>query len=262
MSSCRPDERISFTLSELSRERQTPRRRTQVDEEFAVRSAAAVAGYDSEAAIRDEEAALRVDAHRPPKLKSRSCFSSISACFVAIWAIGCVFTFLTLILLQLSSASGGSGGLGGMSGSSGMSGMSGMSGSSGMSASSASHLFWPWDDSGGASSNGPSQHRLVRDTTIKDRLEFGLWDSRQRVTKLQLQVAVSLALGVRADDDDVSVELKENHFFDVEVQHATAEEEDFVSSIEFLQRLNMHVGVYDGQMVVSKPAKLVKFVAV
>lgn len=258
MSSCRPDERISFTLSELSRERQTPRRRAQVDEEFAVRSAAAVAGYDSEAAIRDEEAALRVEARKPPpKLKSRSCCSAISACFVAIWGIGCAFTFFTLILLQISNSSGAPG----ASGASGMSGMSGVSGASGASgASGGSHFFWPWDDASGTSNSGPSQHRLARDTTIKDHLEFGLWDSKQQVTKLQLQVAVSLALGVRAEDDDVAVKVNENHFFEVAVQHATVEEEDFVSSTEFLQRLNNHVGVYGGEVVISKPPKLVKFV--
>ena len=102
------------------------------------------------------------------------------------------------------------------------------------------------------------ERRVARDETIKDGLEFGIWDSMSKITPLQLQVAISLALGVRADDGDVHVTEQENSFFVIRVDHATVEESDFINSDVFVSSLNTHTLHYDGKCVLSKRARLIK----
>jgi hypothetical protein len=100
--------------------------------------------------------------------------------------------------------------------------------------------------------------RLARDSTVKAVVVFGVWDSMGAVTPLQLQVSVSVALGVRADDNDVEVEPGEAHFFTIKVQHATLEEADFVNTNTFLERLNAQLETYGGVAVLSRQARLHK----
>jgi hypothetical protein len=100
------------------------------------------------------------------------------------------------------------------------------------------------------------ERRLARDESIKDVLSFGIWDSERQLTKLQLQVALSMALGVRAEDDDISVESEENYFFLVKVEHATIEEMEFVGSEAFVARLNTQLEHFNGNAVLSHPPKL------
>ena len=102
------------------------------------------------------------------------------------------------------------------------------------------------------------ERRLARDITIRDRCTFGIWDSRGAITQLQLQVGVSMALGVRADDDDVHVDADENYFFHVAVEHATIEEAEFVASKLFADKLNAQLSHYGGIGVLSKPPRLLK----
>ena len=102
------------------------------------------------------------------------------------------------------------------------------------------------------------ERRVARDDTITDVLEFGIWDSMSKLTPLQLQVAISLALGVRADDGDVQVRGRENSFFVIRVDHATAEESDFINSDAFASTLNKHTVYYEGKCVLSKRARLLK----
>lgn len=102
------------------------------------------------------------------------------------------------------------------------------------------------------------ERRVARDDSILDRLEFGIWDSMGMLTKLQLQVAVSLALGARADDGDVHVMEQENAFYSILIDHATIEECDFVNSDAFATELNVHTRHYDGKCVLSKRARLLK----
>jgi hypothetical protein len=102
------------------------------------------------------------------------------------------------------------------------------------------------------------EKRLARDGTIKDTLVFGVWDSQRLVTPLQLQVAISMALGVRAEDDDVNVRADENYFFEVIVQHATIEEVEYSGSDAFLSKLTAHLVHYGGNAVLSHPPKLNK----
>jgi hypothetical protein len=102
------------------------------------------------------------------------------------------------------------------------------------------------------------EKRLARDGTIRDTLKFGIWDSQRIVTPLQLQVAISMALGVRAEDDDVDVRVDENYFFEVVVQHATIEEVEYAASDTFLSKLNVHLLHYGGNAVLSRPPKLLK----
>ena len=116
----------------------------------------------------------------------------------------------------------------------------------------AFHLF------NSASADDEFERRLARDSSIRDRVVFGLWDSEQASTKLQLQVSVSVALGVRAEDGDIEVEEEDNHFFKVTVDHATVEETEYLASPKFLQRLNTQLGYYGGLAVLSKPPRLVK----
>ena len=103
-----------------------------------------------------------------------------------------------------------------------------------------------------------AERRLARDGTITDCVSFGIWDSHVAITPLQLQVAVSMALGVRADDDDVHVHADEDSFFTVKIDHATAEEVDYIGSPSFLAKLNVHLSPYSGQAVLSRPPKLHK----
>jgi hypothetical protein len=102
------------------------------------------------------------------------------------------------------------------------------------------------------------ERRVARDGAIKEGLEFGIWDSMSKITPLQLQVAISLALGVRADDGDVHVNEQENSFFVIRVDHATVEEIDFINSDAFVSSLNTHTLHYDGRCVLSKRARLIK----
>jgi hypothetical protein len=102
------------------------------------------------------------------------------------------------------------------------------------------------------------ERRVTRDETISDALVFGTWDSMGKLTPLQLQVSISIALGVRADDWDVHVSQQDNSFFVVRVEHATSEEVDFVNSDAFIADLNKHTLHYGGKCVLSQRAKLVK----
>ena len=102
------------------------------------------------------------------------------------------------------------------------------------------------------------ERRLARDESIRDELSFGVWDSQRSVTPLQLQVAVSMALGVRAEDDDIRVVSDENSFFKIEIKHATIEEAEFVASDAFISKLNTQLMHYNGNAVLSHPPKLKK----
>jgi len=102
------------------------------------------------------------------------------------------------------------------------------------------------------------ERRIVRDNSIPDFVSFGVWDSRVSITPLQLQVVVSMALGVRASDDDVHVYADDESFFDVRVDHANAEEIEYIASPAFLTRLNTHMAPYGGIGVLSRPPKLHK----
>ena len=102
------------------------------------------------------------------------------------------------------------------------------------------------------------ERRIARDETILDRVVFGIWDSRRAVTPMQLQVSVSMALGVRADDGDIQIKIEDNCFYEIFVEHATNEEVDYISTELFLTRLNHQLSYYDGFAVLSKPPKLLK----
>jgi len=58
-----------------------------------------------------------------------------------------------------------------------------------------------------------------RDESIFEYITFGVWDSHMVITSLQLQVAVSIALSVRAFDEDISVTRQDDFFFDVKIEH-------------------------------------------
>jgi len=109
-----------------------------------------------------------------------------------------------------------------------------------------------------ASEDDAFERRLVRDESIHEYVTFGIWDSHRSITKLQLQVCVSVALGVRASDGDVSVEAEDNFFFRVAVDHATVEEVEYISSVKFFDRLNSQLLFYGGLSVLSKPPKIIK----
>lgn len=214
--SIRPDERISFVLSSLSREQQQQqtRRRGQVDD-FAAKSAAAVAGActDIEAA-EDCDDTTRVEAKRsaPPKLKTRR---TCCMMLVMVWTI-CTFSLSCVMLFQVTS----------------------------------SRLADVSDPA--------TERRIARDPTIKDRVAFGIWDSKRSVTPMQLQVSVSMALGVRADDDDITVNVEDNSFYEITVNHATSEEADYIATDAFMQKLNGQLSYYGGGGVLSKPPRLLK----
>ena len=91
----------------------------------------------------------------------------------------------------------------------------------------------------------------ARNESITDRARIGLWDSQRSITKLQLQVAVSLALGVRALDDDIHIVENDQHFFTVEVDHTDADEIEFMRSHRFLTLLNTNLAPFGGVCVVS-----------
>ena len=103
-----------------------------------------------------------------------------------------------------------------------------------------------------------NERRLQRDETVKDTISFGIWDARGEITHLQLQVAVSLALGVRASDDDVSVSSEDESFFSIRLDHGTPEEVDYLTSEIFLERLNANLAHFGGNAVLSKAPRLHK----
>ena len=100
------------------------------------------------------------------------------------------------------------------------------------------------------------EKRVARDFSIHERVAFGVWDREGRLTPLQLQVGVSMALGVRASDDDVHITQLENAFFGVSVEHGTTEEVDFVNSDGFIASLNEHLEHYEASCVLSQGARL------
>jgi len=197
--SFRPDDRYSFTLSNLERGTQQRQNQQAYEEET---NAAAVAGVVGVEALKDHHPA-------PARLKpARSCGS----CMVTAWAF---FSFVGLCVLGLQAL-----------------------------------LVHSMDD------DGSSRRHIGRDQSVDAHLEFGLWESIGEVTALQLQVSVSMALGVRANDNDVKIVEKPNHFFDLVVDHATTEELDFVESGAFLEHLNGQLTVYNGRAVMSVPPRL------
>ena len=209
--SIRPDERISFKISELSREQQqgTQQRRRGQDD-FALRTAAAAAGV-----VRDVEAANDADEVKreaPPKLRSRRTFCTL----LGLWTVFTICFAVVFLFQALSSRL----------------------------------------DS--ASVDEALERRLARDSSIKDKVTFGVWDSRTSITQLQLQVAISMALGVRADYCDITSHVEDNHFFEIEVDHATVEEVEYIASSGFLERLNVHMAQFNGLGVLSKPPRLKK----
>ena len=102
------------------------------------------------------------------------------------------------------------------------------------------------------------EQRVMRDGSITDTLHFGIWERTSRMTKLQLQVALSIALSVRAEDEDVHVEQLQNSFFRVVVEHATLEERDLVNSEPFFNALNDEASLFGGECVLSERAVLSK----
>ena len=100
---------------------------------------------------------------------------------------------------------------------------------------------------------------VKRDDSIKDSIIFGIWDSKQSITPLQLQVAISMTLGVRVEDEDVTVKPQQNrHFFEVKVEHATQEELVHIESEMFLASLNVHLVQFGGNSVITHSPRLVK----
>ena len=75
---------------------------------------------------------------------------------------------------------------------------------------------------------------------------------------MQLQVSVSMALGVRAEDDDIKVVVEDNFFYRITVDHATHEEVDYISTEAFINKLNEQLSYYGGVGVLSKPPRLLK----
>ena len=132
-------------------------------------------------------------------------------------------------------------------------GMAGVEGAHGASFGAFAAFLFGADDAETA-----AERRLARDESITDYLKFGVWDSHGAITPLQLQVAVSMALGVRASDDDIRVVGDEESFFEVQVEHATAEECDYVASPAFMAKLNVHLVHYAGSGVLSRPPRLHK----
>lgn len=90
-----------------------------------------------------------------------------------------------------------------------------------------------------------------RNASIVDRARIGLWDSQRAITKLQLQVAVSLALGVRALDDDIHIVENDQHFFTVNIDHTDTDEIEFMRGHRFLALLNTNLAPFGGLCVVS-----------
>lgn len=208
--SIQPDERISFVLSNLSREDKRTRRRA-TPEEFA--SAAAVAGACTESDDIEVANDTRVDAKRKlPKLRPNRMFCST---LVGMW------TFFTLL---------GSGSL----------------------------IFQLKSNRFFETKDPVVERRITRDETIVDRLVFGIWDSKHSSTPMQLQVSVSMALGVRANDGDIEIKVEDNFFYEIYIEHATSEEVDYISTDTFLTRLNQQLSYYEGFAVLSKPPKLLK----
>ena len=111
---------------------------------------------------------------------------------------------------------------------------------------------------GEESANHGLERRLARDGSIRAAVRFGIWDSKAAITPLQLQVSISVALGVRADDDDIDVREESNHFFVIVVQHATVEESEYIGSSQFLAQLNEQLENYGGSAVLSRPPALLK----
>lgn len=100
---------------------------------------------------------------------------------------------------------------------------------------------------------------VTRDATIQDHAELGLWDSQQRATPLQMQVALSQALGVRVEDEDVRVTPQQNrHFFEIKIDHATQEEIVYMESQVFLASLNAYLAQFGACGVLTHSPRLLK----
>ena len=97
-----------------------------------------------------------------------------------------------------------------------------------------------------------------RDESINDVLFFGLWDAKGMLTPLQLQVGVSLTLGTRTVDEDISVKAEEDFFFDVSIAHGSVVELETVLSPQFVHSLNHNLSPFGGQVVLSRQPRLRK----
>jgi len=219
--SIRPGDRVSFTLSGLEREQQNTRRRSQV-EDLAARSAAAVAGAcaDVEGGYEGDEGGAFADTRVDAKRDSPPRLKNRRTFCTTLVTVWAVCTLCVAAGLVVHATS---------------------------------YRFFDVSDS-----DQDFERRLARDETIRDKVFFGVWDSHRAVTQLQLQVSVSMALGVRAEDGDIRVKAEDNYFFEVEVDHATVEEVEYIASAKFVDRLNSQLTYYGGVGVLSKPARLVK----
>lgn len=90
-----------------------------------------------------------------------------------------------------------------------------------------------------------------------DRVRFGLWDSANTITPLQLTVAVSMAIGV--DESKIHVAAEGSHFFTVEVQDAPwlLEAVNAAEGTDVLSLVNTHAAAFHAKLVVSHQAIVV-----
>ena len=97
------------------------------------------------------------------------------------------------------------------------------------------------------------------DAAAAGKVRFGLWDSSGHISRLQLTVALSMAIDI--DETKVHVTVEESHFFSIEVDSASWLVAAINGDADFLTALNAQASVFDAHLVVSHAAVLVALVA-
>ena len=90
------------------------------------------------------------------------------------------------------------------------------------------------------------------DTT--DFVTFGLWDEGQKLSPLQVTIAVSIALGEEVFDEDVFVSQEGNHFFKVKVQHGNRAMASIINHESFVLNANEAISSFGGMLVLTREA--------
>lgn len=92
---------------------------------------------------------------------------------------------------------------------------------------------------------------------IGKRVQFGLWDSKGRLTALQLTVVVSMALQLEDRRVHVEEEMGHTKFFGVVIDDEADALADVVNGPSFAKLLNEQVLSTDAELVVSQFAVVV-----
>ena len=93
-----------------------------------------------------------------------------------------------------------------------------------------------------------------RRADVLDFVVFGVWDEKQKLSPLQVTIAISMALGTEVLDEDVSVMEEGRHFFKVKVKHGNKAMASAINHESFILYANDAISSFGGALVLTREA--------